>query len=696
MKKFLLFIPIFCITGISVFATIPTGYYSTLEGKKAAALKTELHKIICQDTTHYLGYGSGLGNTWQGFYSTDRDVSTNLVIDMYSNNLRYFATDYTSQGYPGFGSTIEIEHSVPKSWWGCDITHPDCPAKDLNHLYPADGTTNMSKNDNPLGVVTGTPTTDNGLSKVGPGGYDGYVGNVFEPADQFKGDFARSYFYMATAYEHYVNKWDTSKPENMMMNNTYPVLKPGAIKLLLQWHHQDVVSIKEVTRNETVYGIQKNRNPFIDHPELIDYIWGDKTTIPYRLDGIFVFPYLKWPNDNDTINLGKVSYSLTKDTVISVQAMNLTGDLTLSLGGANSASFSVDKTTITKEAALNGDIIGIHYQALGVGNQSAILTISGGGITPVFLKLKVFSSDEFAALTATNTGNNSFVANWTPSVGATGYSLNVYTFQNLGVTNPSTVLEEDFNLSLPNGWVKEGYADSYTLAGNIKLGTASLNGKITTPALDLSTAPSILTVRAKQYGNDNGAPLTATIDNATLAVWTTAVANQDFTVNIPISTTISKVGLSCLVGKRVYVDYVKLVSLVPVLSPVPITGFPKQLGNVLSYKVTGLLSGKNYYYYVTPQGNGASPSNQVMVQTVTNTAVDKHQINNITYSVLPQGVLIQNLPADCKLNVLNLLGYNVLSLSPTTPQLSVSLPQKGIYLLQVQQKNQLFTFKILY
>lgn len=393
-KRFLIsgFFGLMC---FSLFAAVPTGYYNSLEGKKGAALKTELHNIICQDTTHYLGYGSGTGNTWQGFYNADRNPATNLVIDMYSDSLRYFATDYVTQGYPGFGQKIHIEHSLPKSWWGCDITHPDCPARDLNHIYPADGSTNEAKNDNPLGVVTGTPTTNNGESKVGPGNYDGYVGTVFEPNDKYKGDFARGYFYMATAYEHYARKWDTSKPENMMQNNTYPVFKPWALTLLLQWHRQDVVSLKETTRNDQVYGIQKNRNPFIDHPELVEYIWGNLTTVPYRLDGSIVFPYLNYPNDNDTINFGNTYYQQAKDTIISLKAMNLTGNLTLSLGGINASSFSLNKTTLTKAEAEAGTTIQIHFLSSNLGNQSAILSISGGGITTINLKLKTATTDEF-------------------------------------------------------------------------------------------------------------------------------------------------------------------------------------------------------------------------------------------------------------------------------------------------------------
>jgi len=265
------------------YSNIPSGYYSTLNGKQSAALKTELHNIICHDTTHYLTYGSGTNHTWQGFYSTDRDTLTNLVIDMYSDSLHYFPEDYISLSYPGFGQKIHIEHSVPKSWWGCDITHPDCAAEDLNHMYPAEGTMNESKGDNPLGVVSGTPTKNNGVSKVGPAVYNGYVGNVFEPADEYKGDFARSYIYMATAYQHYINKWDTTKPENMMEADTYPTLKPWAIQLLLQWNRQDPVSQKERTRVEKVFAIQHNRNPFIDYPELIEYIWGNKVGTTWNI-----------------------------------------------------------------------------------------------------------------------------------------------------------------------------------------------------------------------------------------------------------------------------------------------------------------------------------------------------------------------------------------------------------------------------
>ncbi len=198
MKKFIVLNLFLHLLLVALFAVAPAGYYNSLEGKKAAALKTELNRIICKDTTHYLGYGSGKGKTWEGFNYTDQDPVTHAVIDMYSANVRYFPNPNPT--FVSFGQTIHIEHSMPKSWWACDIDHADVAARDLHHLYPADGPTNSSKNDNPLGVVTGTASLSNGVSKVGQAVYDGYVGAVFEPAIQYNGDFARSYLYRAAAY----------------------------------------------------------------------------------------------------------------------------------------------------------------------------------------------------------------------------------------------------------------------------------------------------------------------------------------------------------------------------------------------------------------------------------------------------------------------------------------------------------------
>jgi endonuclease I len=358
MKKSLSIISFFYFLSLSVFGAIPLGYYDSAIGKSTAALKTELHNILCRDTTHYLGYGSGAGKTWEGFNSTDRDTVTNEVIDMYSANARYFPNP--NLNFVSFGTTVEIEHSLPKSWWKCDINHPDCPAKDLNHLYPADGPTNSSKNDDPLGVVTGTPTKNNGVSKIGPGSsYTGYVGAVFEPADQYKGDFARSYFYMVTAYEHYAAKWDTSKPENMLDNNTYPVLKPGAIELLLQWHRQDPVSDKERIRTNVVYKIQRNRNPFIDHPELIEYIWGIHKGEPWSIVA--------------GIDDAKIKFSITPNPVQNIMSVHSDEEnLSYSVYNVTGQLLMEDHLNANKSITVNQLNNGIYILQLKSGSRKTI------------------------------------------------------------------------------------------------------------------------------------------------------------------------------------------------------------------------------------------------------------------------------------------------------------------------------------
>jgi len=692
MKKNSILILFFSAFLLSVYAAIPSGYYATTEGKKAAILKTELHRILCQDTSQFLDYGAGKGYTWEGFYTTDRDLITDAVVDMYSDLVRYFPNP--NPDFVSFGQTIHIEHSVPKSWWKCDIDHPDCPAKDLNHLFPADGPTNSSKNDNPLGVVSGTPTYDNGVSRIGPAVYSGYTGAVFEPADKYKGDFARAYFYMATAYEHYARKWDTTKPENMMENNTYPVLKPWALDLLLQWHRQDPISQKEILRNEDVYTIQKNRNPYIDQPMLVEYIWGTRTTMPYRLDLNTVFPYLKWPNENDTLNLGKVSYNSYKDTTILLQAMHLTGDLTLALGGVNAANYSIDKQIITKAEAEAGAVVNLHYNALTVNDQIGILTIYGGGITPISIKLKTSTSDEFAALPASNTTNNGFVADWTPSFGATDYALNVYTIEKIGSTfNP--LLEQDFTLLLPNTWLREGYTD-LSLPGNIKMGTASTYGKITTPALDLSKSVTTLTVKAKQFSNDTGAKLIVTLDNQPLTTWTTSAVYQDFVVELPVSTIVSKVALSTISGKRVYIDNLKVTEEIPTYGPISVIGYPTNVGNTYSYSVGGLQSAAKYYYTVTPLGNGGVVSNQVAVQTSVSTKVENQVFSKVFWQATATGISVYNVECDAQIQLLDVMGRVLQSFTTTESYFTVDIQRHGIFLLKIHQKEGFKSYKISY
>ena len=242
----------------AVFAEIPSGYYSGINGLKDRYLKTRLYEIIKNHSTNSY---SGLFS--QCFKYTDQR-SDGTWWDMYSD-----VTRYVSNGWSG----MNREHSLPKSWWGGD---ENAAYTDLNHLYPSDRDANMKKSNYPLGEV-GTATYDNGVTKVGYpiAGQGGGSSRVFEPDDEYKGDFARTYFYMATCYQDFFWKYTY-----MMLNGEYPSMAQWAIDMLLEWHRADPVSKKELDRNEEVYRIQHNRNPFIDMPDLVEFIWGDKVGVP--------------------------------------------------------------------------------------------------------------------------------------------------------------------------------------------------------------------------------------------------------------------------------------------------------------------------------------------------------------------------------------------------------------------------------
>ena len=580
MKRFSQFFSIFLLFAVSVFAEIPAGYYDSSIGLKQAELKTALHlKIMVANVP---SYGSGAGSTWAAFTKTDVRPEDGTVWDTYSNNHVAFNGNSAASG-------MNIEHSFAKSWWGDGRQ----AAQDIQHLKPSNSTANSAKGSWPMAVVDGTTSFSNGCIKVGKStSKPGMILDAWEPADEYKGDFARAYMYMVTAYEDYSTLW-TGNSINQLDNNTYPVFEQWTVDLLLKWCRQDPVSQKEITHNDEAYKIQGNRNPFIDYPLMDEYIWGTLMTVPFTPDGNVNYPFLSTPFNGAIVDFGKVVYQQTASTTINLKAMNLTGDLTLAISGTNAANFSVKNTTVTKADAEAGTVLTVNYSALTVGSQTAQLNITGGGITATAINLKAVSSDDFLALPANNISGNGFTANWTLSAAATGYNLNVFMLKSNGATATKTLLEEEFLTGLPTGWTSEGYSDNQT-SGNMRLASSGSAGKINTTALDLSTSGTILTVRARQYSNDAGAQLTATLDNGPLAVWTTSATNQDFTVTIPKGETASSIGLSAAAGSRVYVDYVKVATQGAVLTPFSVTGYPKSVGNVLNYTVDGLMIDSTY------------------------------------------------------------------------------------------------------
>lgn len=248
-----------------VFGPMPGNYYQYAQGTTDSTLKNHLGYIICRGLRYR--YGSGNKHSWDAFFYTDRDTNTNQVLDMYSNNIRYFDPEHPTASVTGF----DIEHMLPKSWWGGDVNPAYC---DLYHLVPGDFSANRSKSNHAPGIPTDSSFW-NGSFATGNGETYG-LQRVFCPADEYKGDFARAYFYIATCYGDTLT-WDTSgEPGTAMTNDHWQEFRPWLRDLLVSWHRMDPVSEKEKARAIAVNKIQGNRNPFIDYPDLVEYIWGNK------------------------------------------------------------------------------------------------------------------------------------------------------------------------------------------------------------------------------------------------------------------------------------------------------------------------------------------------------------------------------------------------------------------------------------
>jgi endonuclease I len=268
--SFMLTLIFFTLLINGIKAQPPAGYYNTAAGLKGQALQLALYNII-------KGHSSeSYGDLWTDFQTTDKK-SNGKVWDMYSDipggTPAYEYTFGTNQcgNYSGEGDCYNREHSWPKSWFN----DASPMYTDLFHLVPTDGYVNGRRSNYPFGEVgTASWTSTNG-SKVGSCNFPGYSGTVFEPRDDFKGDFARNYFYMATRYENVIANWENydSNGDAVMNGTAYPAFEPWVVSLLLSWHEADPVSSKETARNNAVYGIQGNRNPYIDHPEYAAFVW---------------------------------------------------------------------------------------------------------------------------------------------------------------------------------------------------------------------------------------------------------------------------------------------------------------------------------------------------------------------------------------------------------------------------------------
>lgn len=267
-------ISLFFLCGLSSFlsAQIPSGYYDSAEGLKGYTLKTALSDIVKENhnVRHY-------GDLWQLYRDSDaREDGT--VYDMYTDCEFIFGPqDEGGNQDGGSGGNVECdkynrEHVLPRNWFGGTISPMN---EDAHHIPPVDKFVNAKRANYPFGPVSNVSYTTSNGSKFGSASFSGYSGDVFEVVDQYKGDFARMFLYMAVRYQDEAPSWksNSSIADDVFDGTTTQVYSDWQLDILIDWHLQDPPDDKERNRNDVIYQYQGNRNPFIDHPEYVMCIW---------------------------------------------------------------------------------------------------------------------------------------------------------------------------------------------------------------------------------------------------------------------------------------------------------------------------------------------------------------------------------------------------------------------------------------
>ncbi len=243
-----------CLVWINAAGQIPAGYYNETSGLHGEALKSALHNII--NTHHEISYET----VKTALMNLDQDPQDQSMI-----MLIYKGTSIPKTDFGNGSDDWNREHLWPKSHGDFGISNG--PGTDLHALRPADPSVNTSR---------GHKDFDNGGTPhhEATGCYS--TAHTWEPRDAVKGDIARAIFYMSTRYEGYSGEVDLVIMDTTTGTSSNGFGYLGVLSTLVEWNAADPVDDAEAERNEIIYSLyQYNRNPFVDHPEFVDAIWGD-------------------------------------------------------------------------------------------------------------------------------------------------------------------------------------------------------------------------------------------------------------------------------------------------------------------------------------------------------------------------------------------------------------------------------------
>ena len=258
---------------------VDVAYYNSLDGKSASSLREAVTTLTYSKHTTAMGYNWTFDNI---------DVVNGVVLDMYSTCDWTVGSDQCGT-YSGICDCYNREHTVPQSLF----KEKSPQVGDRHHLFLTDGKVNGVRSNYAFGETnsttgfSGISNSSKALGKFGSASYAYSSGTVYEPDDEYKGDIARAVLYMVVRYatedvcrvgstsnSYPVTTWGTNPMFSGSLSTNYG-LSNAAVQTFLKWHRADPVSKKEIDRNNGVEAKQGNRNPFVDYPCLVEYLWGN-------------------------------------------------------------------------------------------------------------------------------------------------------------------------------------------------------------------------------------------------------------------------------------------------------------------------------------------------------------------------------------------------------------------------------------
>lgn len=510
-------------------AQIPNGYYDGTEGLEGDDLRFELRSIITS------GHDNNSYDDLYDYYETTDNYTNGKVWDMYSikadGTANYWFTHHSDKcgSYSGEGDCYNREHSVPESWMGSGGSVADA---DLFIVIPTDGYVNNIRSNYPYGENNGEDYTSTNGSKKGNCTFGSYSGTCFEPIDEFKGDIARAYFYVVTRYN--VSDWGGDSFYGDGFSS-------WTLDMLLEWDALDPVSQKEIDRNNAVYDIQDNRNPYIDHPEWVQCVFGSgcntlqftSSPITTAMEGMQYTYNVTYNtnNDNETITCTQ------KPDWLNFSA-NTSGN-TATLSGAPSAS-DIGSHSVTLELSEDGTTVNQNFTVTVSEYQSivTIFDINFSTCIPTGWTTYSISSDEdwscgTEELEINAYGSSAACNDWfiSPQFDLSTFNSSVLSFDTWtqytddGISSPEVKLfystnydgsgnPDDFNWTQLTYYYPQANSQSWTTSGNV----------------DLSAITSSTVYLAFQYTSSGTGSASSTywkLDNILLEADATAINSVD-------------------------------------------------------------------------------------------------------------------------------------------------------------------------